>query len=252
MFHQRLDEDTPRADIPHRKLVAEFKWSSVVKPAIEMWKRNISFVACSTGSGILENKIRKNFFESLKKTDIFTRHGHINQAYVESGKTFKKLTEIKDQLSNDKICFFCDTRILFLKNCFYELIEMIGEYDIVIMSDGGKLNEYQHNTEIVNPSLCIVKPSDFTRSLFYFKGSGPPVLNDIRQHVSYLNDKLNDKGKYVKNLKIKILDSNKYSMSDAFDATGDEAVINYDTESNAEKHPRAIIEQMKKNNHWYI
>ena len=62
MFSQKLDEEIPREKLPHRKLVSEFKWKSVVEPVLSLYNKNISFVVCSTGDNILERKIKNNFF----------------------------------------------------------------------------------------------------------------------------------------------------------------------------------------------
>lgn len=252
MFSQKLDEDIPREKLPHRKLVSEFKWKSVVEPVLNLYNKNISFVACSTGDNILERKIKNNFLESLKKNDICTSDAFVKVKYIDPKKSFRKLSEIKNQLSQNKICFFCDTRVVFLKNCFDEMLKLTNQYDIIIMGDGGSMKEYEYNSEILNTSFCIIKPSDYTRSLFYFKGSGPSILNYKREHISFFNDKLNYKNKFTKNLKIKILNPSRFCMSDMYDATKDESILNYDTEENFSKHPRSVISEMKKNKHWYI
>ena len=38
-FVQKLDEGIPRAELPHRKLVSEFKYNSIVKDVIDLYKR---------------------------------------------------------------------------------------------------------------------------------------------------------------------------------------------------------------------
>lgn len=252
MFSQKLDDDTPREKLPHRKLISEFKWSSVVAPVLDLYYKNISFITCTSNESILERKIRNNFLESLKRNKICISDAFVNLTFVDLESPIKKLGAIRHQLNNNKICFFCDTRIVFLKNCFDELIEMTQQYDVIIMNDGGSLPQYKYNSDILNTSFCIIRPSEYTKSLFYFKGSGPSVLNYERRHISIFNDKLNFKQKFTKKLKIKILDSSEFVMSDMYDSTGKEKIINYDTEDNFSKQTKSVISQMRKHKHWYI
>ena len=49
-FVQKLDEDIPRADLPHRKLISEFKYNSIVKDVIDLYNKNIAWVVSDTGT----------------------------------------------------------------------------------------------------------------------------------------------------------------------------------------------------------
>ena len=141
---------------------------------------------------------------------------------------------------------------MFLKNCLDELFSYLNEYDLIIMADGGYLPAYKFEKNILNFNVCIAKPTDYVKSLFWPRGYGEPVLNDLREDVSIFNDKLNYKKKFTHNTKIKILDSSEYCMVDSYNASGDEKIINFATEDLFDKHPRTIIKSFKQANCWFI
>ena len=196
--------------------------------------------------------IRSNFVESLNLNKINTTPAHTQIIDIAPRYPKRKLGAIKEQLIQNKICFFSDTKVVFLKNCLNELFSYLNEYDLIIMADGGYLPDYDFQKEILNTNFCVVKPTDYTISLFHPRGYIDEKLNDDRVDISVFNDKLNSKPKYTKNIKIKILDSSKYCMVDEYYATGQEKIVNFTTEELLGKHPRTIIKSFKQANCWYI
>lgn len=251
-FVQKLDEDIPRAELPHRKLVSEFKYKSVVKDVVDLYKKNISWVVSDTGKGKLHRMIRNNFVESLKRNKINTTPAHTNIISLPQRYSNRKLGIIREVLKQNKICFFSDTKIVFIKNCLQELFSYLKEYDMVIMADGGHLPDYEIQKQILNFNFCLIKPSDYSISLFHPRGTGVEKLKYKRSDVSVFNDKLNSKPKYAKNIKIKILNTSEYCMIDNYNAFGGEKVLNFATEDLFDKHPRTIIKEFKQANCWYI
>lgn len=251
-FVQKLDEGIPRAELPHRKLVSEFKYNSIVKDVIDLYKKNISWIVGHTGKGKLHRMIRSNFVESLKRNKINTTPAHTQIVEIAPRYPKRKLGAIKEQLQQNKICFFSDTKLVFLKNCLDELFSYLNEYDLIIMADGGYLPDYDIQKEILNTNFCLVKPSDYTISLFHPRGYIDEKLKDERGEISVFNNKLNSKPKYAKNIKIKILNASEYCMVDSYNSTGTEKIINFTTEELLGKHPRTIIKSFKQANCWYI
>lgn len=251
-FVQKLDEDVPRGELPHRKLISEFKYDSIVKDVIDLYKKNISWIGGHTGKGKLHRMIRSNFVESLKRNKINTTPAHTQIIDIAPRYPKRKLGAIKEQLIQNKICFFSDTKVVFLKNCLNELFSYLNEYDLIIMADGGYLPDYDFQKEILNTNFCVVKPTDYTISLFHPRGYIDKKLKDDREDISVFNDKLNSKPKYTKNIKIKILDSSKYCMIDEYNATGQEKIVNFTTGELLDKHPRTIIKSFKQAKCWYI
>ena len=251
-FVQKMDEDVPRAELPHRKLISEFKYNSIVKDVIDLYKKNISWVVSHAGTGKLHRMIRSNFVESLKRNKINTTPAHTQIIDIAQNYPKRKLGVIKDQLVKNKICFFSNTNLVFLKNCLDELFSYLNEYDLIIMADGGYLPAYDFQKEILNTNFCLVKPTDYTISLFHPRGYIDEKLKDDRVDISVFNDKLNSKPKYTKHTKIKILDSTEYCMSDNYYKSGNEKIVNFTTEELLGKHPRTIIKSFKQANCWYI
>ena len=249
---QRMDENIPRAELPHRKLVADYKWKSTVDQVLDLHNKNISWVVSDTGKGKLSRMIRSNFVKSLKRNKICRNSGYVEIADMPKNYGTRKFGLIRQKLEMGKICFFCDTKLVFLQNCLSELFSYLKDYDMVVMADGGHLPEYDFQKSILNFNFCLVKPSDYTIGLFHPRGSGDPVLQYDRNDVSIFNDKLNSKRKFTKNIKIKILNEAEYCMSDSYSATGVEKIINFDTEDSFDKHPRTLIKNIKKLNCWYI
>ena len=141
---------------------------------------------------------------------------------------------------------------MFLKNCLDELFSYLDKYDLIIMTDGGYLPEYNFQKEILNTNFCLVKPTDYTLSLFYPRGNLNEKLKDKREDINVFNDKLNSKPKYTKNIKIKILDASEYCMVSEYNHTGIEKIVNFTSEELLSKHPRTIIKSLKQANCWYI
>ena len=196
--------------------------------------------------------IRNNFVESLKRNKICRNSGYVEIVDMPKNYGTRKFGLIRQKLEMGKICFFCDTKLVFLQNCLSELFSYLKDNDMIIMADGGHLHEYNFQKNILNFNFCLVKPSDYTIGLFHPRGSGDPVLQCDRNDVSILNDKLNSKKKFTKNIKIKILDSNRYCMSDDYYKSGNEKIVNFTTEDLFDKHPRTIIKSFKQANCWYI
>ena len=251
-FVQKLDEDIPRAELPHRKLISEFKYNSIVKDVIDLYNKNIAWVVSDTGKGKLHRMIRSNFVESLKRNKINTTPAFVRIKDLPDDYGKRKFAMIRDELSQNKICFFTDTKVVFLKNCLDELFSYLTDYDLIIMQDGGHLPAYEFEKNILNFNVCIAKPTDYVKSLFWPRGYGEPVLNDLREDVSIFNDKLNYKKKFTHNTKIKILDSAEYCMVDSYNASGNEKIINFATEDLFDKHPRTIIKSFRQANCWFI
>ena len=251
-FVQKMDEDVPRAELPHRKLISEFKYNSIVKDVIDLYNKNISWIVSDTGKGKLHRMIRSNFVESLKRNKINTTPGYVKIVDLPSRYGTRKFRLIREQLENNKICFFSDTKLVFLKNCLNSLFSYLENYDMIVMQDGGYLPDYDYEKSILNFNFCLVKPSDYTIGLFHPRGGGEEKLKYDREDVSFFNDKLNSKKKFTKNIKIKILDSNEYCMSDEYYKSGEEKIVNFTTEDLFEKHPRTIIKSFKQANCWYI
>ena len=196
--------------------------------------------------------IRSNFVESLKQNKINTTPAHTKIVEIAPNYPKRKLGAIKEQLQQNKICFFSDTKLVFLKNCLDELFSYLNEYDLIIMADGGYLPEYDFQKEILNTNFCIIKPTDYTISLFHPRGYIDEKLKDDRGDISIFNNKLNSKPKYVKNIKIKILNPSEYCMVDSYNSTGTEKIVNFTTEELLNKHPRTIIKSFKQAKCWYI
>jgi len=251
-FVQKMDEDVPRAELPHRKLISEFKYNSIVKGVIDLYNKNISWIVSDTGKGKLHRMIRSNFVESLKRNKINTTPAHTKIVEIAPRYPKRKLGAIKEQLQQNKICFFSDTKLVFLKNCLDELFSYLNEYDLIIMADGGYLPDYDIQKEILNTNFCLVKPSDYTISLFHPRGYIDEKLKDDREEISVFNNKLNSKPKYAKNIKIKILNASEYCMSDNYYKSGNEKIVNFTTEELLSKHPRTIIKSFKQAKCWYI
>ena len=249
---QRMDENIPRAELPHRKLVAEYKWKSTVNQVLDLYNKNIAWVVSDTGKGKLSRMIRSNFVESLKQNNICTHSGYVQIIDLPRNFGTRKFGLIRQKLEMGKICFFCDTKLVFKKNCLIEMFSYLKDYDMVVMADGGYLPDYDFQKNILNLNFCLVKPSDYTIGLFHPRGSGEPVLQYDRTDVSIFNDKLNSKKKFTRNIKIKILNEATYCMSDAYSFTEDVKVVNFSTEELHGKHPRTIIKNMKISKCWYI
>ena len=105
-FVQKLDEDVPRAELPHRKLISEFKYNSIVKDVIDLYKKNISWIGGHTGKGKLHRMIRSNFVESLKRNEINTTPAHTQIIDIAPRYPKRKLGAIRQRLQQNKICFF--------------------------------------------------------------------------------------------------------------------------------------------------
>ena len=105
-FVQKMDKDIPRAELPHRKLISEFKYNSIVKDVINLHKKNISWIVSDTGKGKLHRMIRNNFVESLKRNKINTTSAHTQIINIAPNYPKRKLSAIRQRLQQNKICFF--------------------------------------------------------------------------------------------------------------------------------------------------
>ena len=95
---QKLDENKPRAKLPHRKLVSEYRWKRVIDPVVDLHKKNISWVVSSIGDDKRARMIKSNFIESLRKIEIPTSSGYVKIHKLEENYKFRKFRIIRNQL----------------------------------------------------------------------------------------------------------------------------------------------------------
>jgi hypothetical protein len=249
---QKLDENLPRAKLPHRKLVSEYRWKRVIDPVMNLHKKNISWVVSSVGDDKRARMIKSNFLECLRKIEIPTSSGYVKIQNLEEDYKFRKFRMIRDQLQQNKSVLFCDTKVIFLRNCLDDLFRELNFYDIIIQQDGGSLTDFNYIQTILTSDFCLVRPSELTLALFHPRGEGDQILKYDRHDVSFFNNKLNSHAKFTEKLKIKILSDDKYVMSDDFVNTGLEKIVNYNTEDNHSLKLQTIIQNIKNQGHWFI
>lgn len=249
---QKIDENKPRAELPHRKLVSEYRWKRVIDPVVDLYKKNISWVVSSVGDDKRARMVKSNFIESLKKIEIPTSYGYVKIHRLQEDYRFRKFRMIREQLRQNKSVLFCDTKVIFLRNCLDDLFRELKFYDIILQQDGGSLSDFNYLQTIVTSDFCLVRPSELTLALFHPRGEGGRILKYDRHDVSFFNNKLNSHAKFTEKLKIKILSDQKYVMSDDFVNTGNEMIVNYNTEDNHSLKLQTIIQNIKKQGHWFI
>ena len=249
---QKLDENKPRAKLPHRKLVSEYRWKRVIDPVVDLHKKNISWVVSSIGDDKRARMIKSNFIESLRKIEIPTSSGYVKIHKLEENYKFRKFRIIRNQLQQNKSVLFCDTKVIFLRNCLDDLFRELNFYDIIVQPDGGSLTDFNYIQTILTSDFCLVRPSELTLALFHPRGEGDQILKYDRRDVSFFNNKLNSHPKFTEKLKIKILSNEKYVMSDDFVNTGLEKIVNYNTEDNHSLKLQTIIKNIKNQGHWFI
>lgn len=249
---QKLDEDLPRAELPHRKLVSEYRWKRVIDPVVDLHKKNISWVVSSIGDDKRARMIKSNFIESLRKIEIPTSSGYVKIQNLEEDYKFRKFRMIRDELQKNKSVLFCDTKVIFLRNCLDDLFRELKYYDIIVQQDGGSLLDFNYIQTILTSDFCLVRPSELTLALFHPRGEGNQTLKYDRQDVSFFNNKLNSHSKFTEKLKIKILSDEEYVMSDDYVNTGLEKIVNYNTEDNHSLKLQTVIQTIKNQGHWFI
>jgi len=249
---QKLDEDLPRAELPHRKLVSEYRWKRVIDPVVDLHKKNISWVVSSIGDDKRSRMIKSNFIESLRKIEIPTSSGYVKIQNLEEDYKFRKFRMIRDELQKNKNVLFCDTKVIFLRNCLDDLFRELKYYDIIVQQDGGSLLDFNYIQTILTSDFCLVRPSELTLALFHPRGEGNQTLQYDRRDVSFFNNKLNSHSKFTEKLKIKILSDEEYVMSDDYVNTGLEKIVNYNTEDNHSLKLQTVIQTIKNQGHWFI
>lgn len=249
---QKLDENLPRAELPHRKLVSEYRWKRVIDPVMDLHKKNIYWVVSSIGDDKRARMVKSNFLECLRKIEIPTSSGYVHIQKLEEDYKFRKFRMIRDQLQQNKSVLFCDTKVIFLRNCLDDLFRELNFYDIIVQQDGGSLSDFNYVQTILTSDFCLVRPSELTLALFHPRGEGDRILKYDRHDVSFFNNKLNSHAKFTEKLKIKILSDEKYVMSDDFVNTGHERIVNYNTEDNHSLKLQTIIQNIKNQGHWFI
>ena len=103
---QKLDENKPRAKLPHRKLVSEYRWKRVIDVVVDLHKKNISWVVSSIGDDKRARMIKSNFIESLRKIEIPTSSGYVKIHKLEENYKFRKFRIIRNQLQQNKSVLF--------------------------------------------------------------------------------------------------------------------------------------------------
>jgi hypothetical protein len=249
---QKLDEDLPRSELPHRKLVSEYRWKRVIDPVVDLHKKNISWVVSSIGDDKRARMIKSNFIESLRKIEIPTSSGYVKIQNLEEDYKFRKFRMIRDELQKNKSVLFCDTKVIFLRNCLDDLFRELKYYDIIVQQDGGSLLDFNYIQTILTSDFCLVRPSELTLALFHPRGEGNQTLKYDRHDVSFFNNKLNSHSKFTEKLKIKILSDEEYVMSDDYVNTGLEKIVNYNTEDNHSLKLQTVIQTIKNQGHWFI
>lgn len=230
-------------NIQTRKQYSAIMWRKLVEPIVDKFKMKIEFVAVANRKDRSQRVLSRNIVASLDKTGMIASEGFMNiidlgQKPIDRNSnpnlfkkvTREKLSKVHDLISNGKTCIMSDLDVVYLKNPWDTIISDYIDYDIIIprKSDG----TYDTGFYCVNPTKKMLELFDF--------GSSKKTENE------YLNEKLSQD----LTIKVRELSENEFCSYEYFRKNDNSSptMIHYNGIGNGWDK----VEEMQKNDHWFI
>ena len=230
-------------NIQTRKQYSAIVWRKLVEPIVDKFKMKMEFVAVANRRDRGQRLLSRNIVASLDKTGMIASEGFMNiidlgQKPIDRNSnpnlfkkvTREKLSKVHDFISKGKTCIMSDLDVVYLKNPWDTIISDYKDYDIIIPRklDGS----YDTGFYCVNPTKKMLELFDFGRSK--------------KTENEYLNEKLSQDF----TIKVRELSEKEFCSYEYFRKNDNSSptMIHYNGIGNGWDK----VEEMQKNEHWFI
>ena len=213
---------------------------------------NIKFFSILSGGDEKYKPLYDNFIHFLAQVGLDSKHELVSFPDFASGSwqqpsfrkiVYKKLEHTHEELLKGNSVFVSDLDIVFLRDPWDYLMNLLSDYDAVFQQDGDRKCT----------GFYLAKPTPETLDLFDSSQKAPGgIIGGDACDQGYIHTKLCRKKSFYKNLKIKVLDKNLFPFGKYWynnhDSLKDPYIVHYNWVAGINNK----INKMKEYNHWKV